>query len=558
MPVESARAQFEEFEADTDQKLCALGLWQLPLRTAVSSLFLIVDSLFTGGRFTRENEVKPKEGAALLSYISYLVRFFTTCPLEIGSDIDDALGVIEEKHQEELRTAIVYGHFSQLMPEVWRQYYEIDVVRNGFRLSHPSQEFTRAEERDIISSEFTLAFDVDRRNYPREILDRAIQAWPYLDGLEFSKMLADGVNHYLTTMREQALLPDDAYEDAVGFGRDHFHLVRAALMAIADFCLGMADAAEIRSMDEPERFARECREWAVPLLTESFMLGTIQGLTEVPAKIIDKIIAPFVMDATERDFQNAGDGYLPPLIRISESFLFSPYAIKFMMPERNILYVLNKRDRTRFDRSVSSHLEPELLRQACEILGRIPGLLIERNVLWTEGEIDILAFQPVSNTILHLQAKAAVPPQGARMTRQVETSTLTAIQQLSALEQRPAEYRDQLCARTFRREIEDPKWVSVVLSRSSFGTWRAWSGLGSYTPLNIPLLRATVEAILTEPNQSIAGLSDVARELLDKIVVGTVRGWIRKPLVLLGTSIDTPLLDIDQEAVWKLQHELWR
>jgi hypothetical protein len=88
-----------------------------------------------------------------------------------------------------------------------------------------------------------------------------------------------------------------------------------------------------------------------------------------------------------------------------------------MTHEHNLLYVLNKRQRDHFNNIVSHHLEPMLLNDAVAEFSRVPNWLVEKNVRWSRGEVDLLVFDPASNTVLQIQAKAAIPAQNARMTR---------------------------------------------------------------------------------------------------------------------------------------------
>ena len=63
-------------------------------------------------------------------------------------------------------------------------------------------------------------------------------------------------------------------------------------------------------------------------------------------------------------------------------------------------------------------MEPALIAAAVKILQQISQLIVVPNVCWERGEIDILIFNPDENAALQVQAKAAIPPEGARMTRE--------------------------------------------------------------------------------------------------------------------------------------------
>jgi hypothetical protein len=338
------------------------------------------------------------------------------CSLQTGSDLEDALSIVGVRESLALRDLAVYAHFCELMPEVRRGYYRVESVDEGFRLEHADANFALYEERDVLLTELSRAFDFVPAPRPREVFDRSIVAWPNLDPT-FVGAVYDAYRHYLDNIAEAELLPVHALEAGFGFDRDSFLRVRACLMALGEVCIGMADAAErrglaSRSSRERRRYERECAEWAAPLLVMDFVLGLIQAVTGVREASVETILRPFVLDAQAGDFGNAGEGFLPPLVRIGDAFLFSPYALRSMLAERNLLYVLNKRDRKTFDTAVSDKLEPELLDQAAAILSGLPGVVIAKNVEWGAGEVDLVAFDLESSSALQVQAKAAIPPPG--------------------------------------------------------------------------------------------------------------------------------------------------
>jgi hypothetical protein len=236
-------------------------------------------------------------------------------------------------------------------------------------------------------------------------------------------------------------------------------------------------------------------EWAAPLLHANFVAGLIQGLTAVPVEHIDTILSYFSDEPLDPHRVVSGDGYLAPVIRLGGSFLFSPRALLTMLAERNLLYVLNKSDRVHFDELVSDQLEPALLSRAEQIVGQIAGLSVRPNIVWKEGEIDLLVYDAASNTALQVQAKAAIPPQGARMTRQVAAHTLRAVGQLEKFETQPPSFRDGLLAQSFSVDCKEVRWASAVLTRSSFGTSRAWSAIQGRAALNLPLLRRSLRNV---------------------------------------------------------------
>jgi hypothetical protein len=207
--------------------------------------------------------------------------------------------------------------------------------------------------------ELVLAFDTHAPPYPSAVFDRMLKNWPRLLANDVINTLKLSFDHYLEAVQELPLLTEAAYEAGFGFSRVEFLRVRAGLMAYADFCLGMADAAERLSArastrSKCEALQRECREWVAPLLEENHVLGLAAAIADVDTQIARRVASYFLLDATSFDHTTAGEGYLPPFLRIHKWLLFCPYALKIMMPERNLLYVLNKRDRKTFDDLVYS------------------------------------------------------------------------------------------------------------------------------------------------------------------------------------------------------------
>src|SRR5262249_50918403 len=157
------------------------------------------------------------------------------------------------------------------------------------------------------------------------------------------EVLKGAYNHYMGNVFELPLLGDGAFQEAFDFSRTDFIRVRAALMAYSDFCLGMADAAELlsgRAFTRPRRAAlqREVREWAAPLLNRNHIIGVAAGVSGVEPSAAERIVDRFTVDLDNLDGSGAGEGFYPPFLRLENALLFSPHAVKRTMPERNLLY----------------------------------------------------------------------------------------------------------------------------------------------------------------------------------------------------------------------------
>jgi hypothetical protein len=316
-------------------------------------------------------------------------------------------------------------------------------------------------------------------------------------------------------------------------------------------CTSVQHKSGITLSDEETKtqYHHEFLEWNTPVLTKDFVYSCLSRLTNLPRDQLIEILFPFSLDVAAGDFANAGDGYLPPLVLYQDSILFNPHVVRMMMHERNILYVLNKRNRERFNNIVSQHLEPMLLQEALHEFARIPTWLVKSNIIWKDGEIDLLVFDPASNTALQIQAKAAMSAQNARMARQLEDHTLRAVEQINKLKELQGAALDTLLSKVFDGKISGATLISAVLSRSGLGTWRSWSALGDAVALNIPLLRETLRLIAGEPGTPLPDLPSKAVNVLNDWARRAAKGWRRADINLLGRAITFPVIESNDREI---------
>lgn len=337
--------EFLAFEKDADADVAKIALWRHPIRSILSLIYLSADSQYVGARFDRKGHRDSEVGTAMITRMSFVTQFFGQCSREIGADIDDVLSVVDQQFQFEIEQVLGYAHFCEIMPLVRRGFFSVERQTTKFVLDHPNDEFMRHEENDILMSEMALPHDL---RPPPDLIDnckRMIKAWPHIAGEDLIKVLKSAYDHYIENVFEFPLLSDAAFKEGFGFARSDFIQIRAALMSYADFCLGMAGAAELLSMQaftnpRREKLQREVREWVAPLLDRNHIIGTVAGLCGVPPNTAERIIDLFTIDLNQVGKSAAGEGYFPPFTRIGDALLFSPHALKRTMPERNLLYIL--------------------------------------------------------------------------------------------------------------------------------------------------------------------------------------------------------------------------
>lgn len=551
--MSDASEEFLKFEVHSDAAVAKLSLWQQPIRSILSALYLSADTKFVGGRFNRKVQRDDEVGTAMISRMSYVSGFFDKCPQLIGADIDDVLSVIDKVFLADMEELLGYAHFCEIMPLVHRGFFSVERRTSGFHLDHPSLEFMEHEETDILMSEMVLPHDVAPPPYPIEHCLRMVKAWPRIPADELIRVLRPAYNHYIKNIVELPLLDDDAFAKSFGFARQEFLGMRAALMGYADFCLGMADAAELLSIRAFPRYRRaalerEAREWASPLLDRNHVIGVAAGVAGVEPSVAEKIVDLFTIILGDITKSGGGEGFFPPFLRIDNALLFSPHAVKRMMPERNLLYRLVRTDQKTFDNIVSSHFEPSLLKDAIESLSSMDGVEVRQGVRWQDGEIDLLAFHEPTNSALQIQAKAAVPPQGARMVAQIESRTLEAAKQIKRFLDLNGGEKDKICSLAFGRKLEKVTWSSGVMVRTCLGTEKAWKGIAGYVPLNPVLLKAAIKR-MTGENGSFAQIEAVVEDEMKGLRTKALLGWHRKSFRLFGETIELPLLSLDHDAI---------
>lgn len=550
----SALEELQEFEKQADIEIAKLSLWKQPIRSILSLIYLSADGQYVGTRFNRRRPRNEEVGSAMISRMSYVAHFFSKCPREVGTDIDDALSVVNAQLKADIEQLLGYAHFCEIMPLVRRGFFSVERHPSGFVLKHPNEEFVRHEENDILMSEMALPHDLAPPPYPIESCKRMIKAWPEVPGDELIGVLMGAYVHYIENIFESPLLSNDAFQEGFGFSRADFIRMRAGLMAYADFCLGMADAAEVlsaRAFTRPKRtiLQREVREWAAPLLSRNHIIGMASGVSAVDPSVAERIVDLFTIDPNSVDCSGVGEGFFPPFLRLGDALLFSPHALRRTMPERNLLYAMVRTDRKTFDNVVSSHLEPALLEEAAKLLSELAGVEVRKNVNWDNGEIDLLAYHEASNSALQLQAKAGVPPQGARMVAQVESRTLEAAKQVERFLSLSGEEKDEICSSAIGRKVLGVSWSSGILVRTCLGTEKAWTGIKEFVPMNPVLLRVAVKRMSEGREFTFMNLGEVIEAELARFRAVAVVGWENKSFNLFGEKVELPLLNLDPPAI---------
>lgn len=537
-------------ERELDDLALHTRLTDLPRRAALTGLLSQAHSVIYGG--VRTGLVaRPAVGRTMISRYSYLLNVLDRCPEEpVGASAADALSPFTDDvtllHDQ--LYLVQYGHVCELLPEVRRGWYVVTTTDEGFRLDHPSNEFAAAEARDTVLADVTLPYAI--RPPANDILFDAACVKKALEPSVIAEIV-EYAEHFRHSDFEVALFPDAAWQEAFGVTEDDFLRFQAFWLALSEAWLRMGEAVRRRLTANPddEALGDEYLEWVVPYLDHQFVAGLASATTDISGDAYDRLMQ-FYSHTTGSAI--GGDGFFPPLHPLGDGLLFAPAAVQLMLGSRNVAYGLNRADPDRFAAVLSDHLEPFLLSKADSILSRLGGVEVRTNVSWPEGEIDLLAYDPALNVALHVQAKAPVPPQGARMTRAVETRAREGLSQLARFRALPQAEIDRIVGSAFERRVADVGVFDMLLVRTCLGTQLLWAELGGVAPANLHVLAAAVDRIV-ERNAGLPELPAEVTRVLDQLVAEIADGWERESVDYELARIEMPLLSLNEErtALWR-------
>jgi hypothetical protein len=449
-----------------------------------------------------------------------------------------------------------------VMPEVHRNYFSVTGdAASGFTLEHRTPEFGEHEALDIMLNELALASSVNpAADLERDRFDELASLAPNADLNAIIEVLQSFVKHHRAFLKESAVLTEEGYRAALGVGRQEFERFRVALFAIADWCKGMASALARRLRREGHSDAvwQELLEWISVHWKQEFLVGLVSSMAGLSPTVTERLLGFLTVDFRPgRSLaKNAGDGFLPPLARFADSYLFNPDLLKLFLPARNLLFALNRVDRKRFDEMVSEHLEPQLIADAVTLFQRFKDLVVVRNHSWKGGELDLLVYSPAENAALHVQGKAVIAPQGARMVQAVESRIQEGIEQLRRFRALEQQEIDEIVSQAVKAEVHGVRVTDALLSRSCFGTTHIWSQLKEIVPLNLELLASVARQGLDQGKPlSLRELGTQVWQEIHRLAQFARPAWSMEELPAGRTTIRLPMLEFDTKAVWR---EQWR
>jgi len=547
-----------EFEKTLDQHVESLPIWQLPIRCVLLSLHMAIHSFFAKGGTTGFNAA---------SRASALLPLLARCPAEpIGENALNAFNAYQEADPAaaNMIMALNYGHFCQIMPEVHRGYYDANLASdNHFVLTHLTPAFAATEAKDILLSELAIPHLAARRPDVRREIEELAATMPQADLRLVARVQGTYVHFYLNHLVEPPLVTDAAMQAAAGVSSAEFARFQAILFALSDFANDLANALEpqVRAAEPGDPIEAEWLEWISVFWQEEFLLHQFRELAGISEGAARRLMAIFGVDFRVQPptVEHGGDGFFPPLALLPpEGVMIGPLFVRLFVQSRNLLYALQRIDRKLFDGVVSGHLEPQLIETASQMLSELGGLELRRNVSWNGGEIDLLAFDPKQNIAMHLQAKGALPPQGARMVARLEGRVQEGLDQIRRFRALESADVDKIISRALGREVRGACVFDMLLTRSCFGTHRTWETAGDVSLITLPVLSELTRQGGSDAVASLADIPARAAQFIDAYVAQANPRWVPSTLVLEGGQVDVPMLHYDNGYVERERQRVWR
>lgn len=547
---------FRKFENNIDELVTAATIRQAPVRVPYTSLYGIVAAAYAKNPKTGM-PARPEAGAAIVSRMSYLLGPLSSCPLAPeGESALDAVQALDARGHQEMLLLLSFAHFCEIAPFAWKGYFSISGDERSLILSHASGEVAKSEVKDILLNLLTLPLSIAHPESDKQYFDRQVNTLPTVESEEMIRILAQYSEWFLRNSLECSPLSDAALQATVGISMMQFRKCRAAWLSIAEFHVQMGHAIRRRLENDPQkqdRIGKEYFEWIAPLLNAGFLEDFVRSASGISSQQYAALMEIYSFDPTNP--RNGGEGFYPPFCRTSIGLLFSPYAVQRMLSSRNILYATLKSDQKRFDEITSPLLEPHLIDVARSIFCQLNDVEILLNHQWADGEFDMLIFRASENCVLHVQAKAALAPEGARMTARMESRVKEALSQLTRFKLLPQTQQDTILSGAFGRALKDVVVVDVVLCWASFGSQAIWEELEQRAPMNVSIL---ANLVTRDKDLSLSNFVNLTHDLINEIVAAAAPVWEDGTLDFGESKVTVPNLIYRSDALVRYQLALHR
>jgi hypothetical protein len=486
------------------------------------------------------------------------------CPADLSLPYVEAIRLVNASPNSENEFLFLrgYGALCSLLPELHRPgLFEIAGGRDeGFRATFVTNALARSEARDRVLGDLVRGTSVGPLPIPARELDRSASAVDLLEACRGLRGEAKKLREaHVALVDEGPVLTEAGYLDATGQDRKTYLSLRGAVLALADCLVGIEhrrwSMAERMPQEAAQRIANAMVECASPVWLWTHLVEWLADVAEIDAAAVEALLTPFSLRVgVDEPRQRLGDGLFPPFVRVDHRVNFTSDLMRRYVHDRNMLWVLQREDTQRFDDLVSAAMEPHLIDEVVSLLDAHTDLVICRAVRFTGSELDLLLYDTSSNTAMQVQAKAPMPPGGARMTQANGARAMEGLTQLKVFRQLPSAERDAVISRAVGRHVSDVRIIDGLLMRTCLGRPDVWEHLGDAAPLNRGLLALLIaKARRKHQRLDLARLPQAAETMLDHIASDVGFGFRPGSYELDGVRLEVPVpvYDWDELLRWR-------
>lgn len=510
---------FKKFEENIDTIISDINLTQFHLNDILDFFNLSIGMRYSAEKLNTDT-YQIKLSDSFSSTLSYLFPLLNNCKKEFNKEHFENYFIIQIK--KNISTLIKYASFCEVAPYVWKKTYTPEINGKILRIKYKDNYF-ESELKDVILTSIATGISAtndieDSQFYDLHILDTInLKYTPSLNHIIFETIKSK--KWYKKYRFDDSTISENIYSE-LGITKNDY-------IEFQSFWLGLT-TYYIKAFEALIRYVRKNgkeNDSFVEHLIFYFSSANIYknkfytefpesmiGLSEKRFNILMKIFSLNVNDKFKLQ-----DGHYPLFIEYEDLYMFSPFNVRSQISPRNLLYLLNKKEASIFNEKISQHLEPGLIEHCINLLKKIPHLEIKSNINWGgKGEFDIIAYDSIQNNILHFQAKASIPVEGARMTQNLESRIKEGIDQILRFDKETN--KDEVVSRIFNKTITNPSYINIILGWGGFGTYKIWKILNKekIVALNIATLNQYIKKF--ENNYNLLTFYDDTNKLIQEII----------------------------------------
>lgn len=498
-----------DVEKALDEKFNKLSIWELPFQSIISSLFFLAEEL------DNRHKGQAVEFISNLSLIYNKIKERTNNHTVLSTS--ESLNLVFEKCKDDLNFIATYAGFASIMPDVHRGVLQVKKIDNDkFYLDYPDDETRKAEIID------RLYAGISRHvicSYPQEhdlLKEYTNKLAANNDNILYeadSELIESIYDFYKTYHLNIHVLPENILNTQLGFTYDEYYRFVASIQAYATFwkCLARSYNSLLNTPEYSFKH-QEYREWSACSLDHSTIMHTFIKTSQLEKDKFHKILSYYIdiiADKTKETYiQNGkfGDGFFPPFILLGKVLIFSPHYLISSLNINNTLYSLNWSNPKLFNDSISQYLEPSLIEQTEYILKHLQNIRIQKNIQYTEGEIDMLVLSEKESVCLIIQVKATLASDSGRTVQRTQDRVLEATEQIERFDKIPSNIKLKLINDHFRTSFSSLKFINLILVRSSAGSKLAWKMNNKIKIINYALLSSLVADKIESNNLTISNI----------------------------------------------------